>query len=80
MLVGVQLADKTSHASHEGDQLDELSGLVETAGATVVGVGSAVWRRGVEVFGQINAELAAFMAQHGYPSVASLRRVSIQRG
>jgi dihydroorotate dehydrogenase len=50
------------------------------AGATVVGVGSAVWYRGVEVFGQINAELAAFMAQHGYPTVASLRRVSIQRG
>ncbi|MEI2689333.1 MAG: dihydroorotate dehydrogenase [Anaerolineae bacterium] len=48
------------------------------AGATVVGVGSAVWYRGVEAFGQINAELAAFMALHGYPSVASLRRVSIQ--
>jgi dihydroorotate dehydrogenase (NAD+) catalytic subunit len=48
------------------------------AGATVVGVGSAVWYRGVDAFGQINAELAAFMAQHGYPSVASLRRVSIQ--
>ncbi len=47
------------------------------AGATVVGVGSAVWYRGVDAFGQINAELAAFMALHGYPSVASLRRVSI---
>ncbi len=46
------------------------------AGATVVGVGSAVWYRGVDAFGQINAELAAFMAQHGYPSVASLRGVS----
>jgi dihydroorotate dehydrogenase (NAD+) catalytic subunit len=50
------------------------------AGATVVGVGSAVWRRGVDAFGQINAELAAFMAQHGYPSVSALRRVSIERG
>ncbi len=49
------------------------------AGATVVGVGSAVWYRGVAAFGQINAELAAFMAEHGYPSVASLRRVSIQK-
>ncbi len=47
------------------------------AGATVVGVGSAVWYRGVDAFGQINAELAAFMAQHGYPSVASLRRVAL---
>jgi dihydroorotate dehydrogenase (NAD+) catalytic subunit len=47
------------------------------AGATVVGVGSAVWYRGVDAFGQINAELAAFMAQHGHPSVASLRRISL---
>lgn len=46
------------------------------AGATVVGVGSAVWYRGVDAFGQINAELAAFMAEHGYPTVASLRRAS----
>jgi len=44
------------------------------AGAAVVGVGSAVWYRGVDAFGQINAELAAFMALHGFPSVASLRR------
>lgn len=50
------------------------------AGATVVGVGSAVWYRGVDAFGQINAELAAFMAGHGYPSVAALRRASIRRG
>ncbi len=47
------------------------------AGATVVGVGSAVWRRGVDAFGQINAELAAFMIQHGYPSVSALRRISL---
>ena len=33
------------------------------AGATVVGVGSAVWYRGVDAFQQINAELVAFMAQ-----------------
>lgn len=46
------------------------------AGATVVGIGSAVWYRGVEAFGQINAELAAFMAQQGHPSVAALRRLS----
>ena len=47
------------------------------AGATVVGVGSAVWYRGVDAFGQINAELAAFMALHGFPSVASLRRIAL---
>jgi hypothetical protein len=33
----------------------------------------------VDAFGQINAELAAFMVERGYPSVASLRRVSIQK-
>jgi dihydroorotate dehydrogenase (NAD+) catalytic subunit len=43
------------------------------AGATVVGVGSAVWYRGVDAFQQINAELAAFMAQQGVVSVATLR-------
>jgi len=47
------------------------------AGATAVGVGSAVWYRGVDAFGQINAGLAAFMAQHGYPSVGALRRKSL---
>ena len=48
------------------------------AGATVVGVGSAVWYRGVDAFHQINAELAAFMAQHGFPSVATLRGSAIR--
>ena len=42
------------------------------AGATLVGVGSAVWYRGVDAFDQINAELAAFMQQHEYDSVAAL--------
>lgn len=47
------------------------------AGATVVGVGSAVWYRGVDAFRPINDELAAFMAQHGYLSVAALRGVAL---
>ncbi len=46
------------------------------AGATVVGVGSAVWYRGVDAFTGINAELASFMQQHGYDSVAALRGLS----
>lgn len=46
------------------------------AGATVVGVGSAVWYRGVDVFGQIGEELAGFMTQHGYESIAAIRRLS----
>jgi dihydroorotate dehydrogenase (NAD+) catalytic subunit len=43
------------------------------AGATVVGVGSAVWYRGVDVFRQINAELAAFVGHKGLASVTDLR-------
>lgn len=43
------------------------------AGATVVGVGSAVWYRGVAAMAQIGAELAEFMAGHGIDSVAELR-------
>ena len=46
------------------------------AGATVVGVGSAVWYRGVDAFTGINAELATFMQQHSYDSVAALRGLS----
>jgi GTP-binding protein HflX len=36
ILVGVLLPDHPALA-HDGDPLDELSGLAETAGATVVG-------------------------------------------
>lgn len=43
------------------------------AGATVVGVGSAVWYRGVGAMADIGAELADFMATHGFDSVAQLR-------
>ncbi len=43
------------------------------AGATVVGVGSAVWYRGVGAMAEIGAELADFMAAHGFASVAELR-------
>jgi dihydroorotate dehydrogenase (NAD+) catalytic subunit len=43
------------------------------AGAAVVGVGSVVYYRGVAAFGEIGAELAGFMRQFGYASVADLR-------
>lgn len=46
------------------------------AGASLVGVGSAVWYRGVDALREINAELAAFMALHGYESVAALSGLS----
>jgi len=45
------------------------------AGATAVGVGSAVWTRGPEALGQIAGELAAFMEQHGYGTLQDLREV-----
>ena len=43
------------------------------AGASVVGVGSAVYYGGVSILGQIGAELAAFMAQQGFQSIEDLR-------
>jgi dihydroorotate dehydrogenase (NAD+) catalytic subunit len=43
------------------------------AGATAVGVGSAVHRRGPEAPGLIARELAAFMAEEGYASVSEMR-------
>jgi len=46
------------------------------AGATAVGVGTAVYYRGPEVFGHIRDELAAFMGTHGYSSVLQMRGVA----
>jgi dihydroorotate dehydrogenase (NAD+) catalytic subunit len=43
------------------------------AGATAVGVGTAVYYRGPEVFGQIRDELREFMGTHGYSSIAQMR-------
>lgn len=43
------------------------------AGATAVGVGSAVYWRGLEVFGQLLAELQDFLTDHGYESLEAIR-------
>jgi len=43
------------------------------AGATMIGIGSAVWYRGPEVFSAVNAELAEFMKNEGYPDLESMR-------
>jgi dihydroorotate dehydrogenase (NAD+) catalytic subunit len=43
------------------------------AGATVVGVGSAVWYRGAGALGEIAAELAALMARQGYGALAEIQ-------
>ena len=48
------------------------------AGATLVGVGSAVWYRGVSALTQINDELAAFMQQQGYHSLSDLRGAALR--
>jgi len=47
------------------------------AGATAVGVGSAVWQRGPEALGAIAAELAAFMVAEGYATLADLRGLAL---
>jgi dihydroorotate dehydrogenase (NAD+) catalytic subunit len=47
------------------------------AGATVIGIGSAVWFRGPEVFDLINNELIDFMKQEGYADLESMRGIAI---
>jgi len=46
------------------------------AGATAVGVGSAVYYRGVDVFGEIAQETAAFMVERGHKTLADFREVA----
>jgi dihydroorotate dehydrogenase (NAD+) catalytic subunit len=43
------------------------------AGATAVGVGTAVYYRGDAVFGQLHDELSDFMCDQGYRSLAGMR-------
>jgi dihydroorotate dehydrogenase (NAD+) catalytic subunit len=56
------------------DGRDALEMLM--AGATAVGVGSAVRYRGVEVFQAIHDEMRAFMNQEGYASLDELRGIA----
>ncbi|MCR4406409.1 MAG: dihydroorotate dehydrogenase [Anaerolineae bacterium] len=49
------------------------------AGATAVGVGSAVYRGGPEVFGRIRDELAEWMSAHGYTSLSDFRGIAHER-
>lgn len=46
------------------------------AGATAVGVGSAVYYRGIECFDLIRHELSDFMIAHGLSTIDELRRAS----
>jgi dihydroorotate dehydrogenase (NAD+) catalytic subunit len=43
------------------------------AGATAVGVGSAVYYRGVNAFGEIAQEMTSFMVEHSYKTLADFR-------
>jgi dihydroorotate dehydrogenase (NAD+) catalytic subunit len=43
------------------------------AGATLVGVGSAVVRNGPSIFNRISGELSKFMSENGYAQIADLR-------
>lgn len=43
------------------------------AGATAVGVGSAIYWRGPELFGELLAEVQEFLTSHGYGGLAEIR-------
>lgn len=49
------------------------------AGATAVGVGSAVYYRGVDAFGEIAQELASFMVEHGHTTLADFRGMAHEK-
>ena len=49
------------------------------AGATLVGLGSALVDDGPAVFARINEELKAFMLSQGYENLASMRGLAIRR-
>lgn len=48
------------------------------AGATLVGVGSAVWHDGPGVFGRIAGEMEAFMDQEGYSRIEEMQGKAIR--
>ncbi len=48
------------------------------AGATLVGVGSAVWRDGPAAFGRIGRDLSGFMDQERYNRIKAMRGKAIQ--
>jgi len=46
------------------------------AGASAVGIGSAVYYQGLNVFKKINKEIKEFMRNHNYKSIADFRRIA----
>jgi dihydroorotate dehydrogenase (NAD+) catalytic subunit len=49
------------------------------AGATAVGVGSTVYYRGVNAFGEMAREVASFMVEHGHKALADFRGMAHER-
>ena len=49
------------------------------AGATAVGVGSAVYYRGVDAFGEIVREITSFMVKHGHKTLADFRGMAHEK-
>ncbi len=49
------------------------------AGATAVGVGSAVYLRGIEVFTHLTGEIKKFMAEHQYQSLKEFRGLAYEQ-
>lgn len=43
------------------------------AGATAVGIGSAIYYRGIDIFKKVNREIEAYMKQHRYTSLNQLK-------
>lgn len=43
------------------------------AGSTTVGVGTAVYYRGIEVFNKINNEMLKFLDENGYKDLSSIK-------
>lgn len=48
------------------------------AGATAVGVGSAIYSRGIDVFQKLPEELAAFMDEEGYANLDAMRGIALK--
>jgi dihydroorotate dehydrogenase (NAD+) catalytic subunit len=49
------------------------------AGAMAVGVGSAVYYRGVDAFGEMAQEIASFMVEHSYETLADFRGMAHEK-
>ena len=45
------------------------------AGASIVGIGTAVYERGIEVFNKVNKEISTFMVEHGFCCINDIPRL-----